>query len=105
MNESDYMQLRNKSLAYASEARTLQDRIAEVSATPPPGEAETVETLKGAIENLASAARNLNRFFNAENGDQERELAAGLRNSLKSAGTALEKVQSRLGGTTPVIAP
>ena len=101
MSEAEYARLRNLSSTCATEARTLRDRVSGIAATG----GEAVELLKGAIEQLDSATRNLNRFFNAESGSEEKALAAAFRSNVQSAGAALEKTRALLSGTPQVVAP
>jgi hypothetical protein len=105
LSDSGYQAFETRTASYFAQARDLRERAARVTADPPPGMDEAVEYLNLSLQPLVAAARDLNRFFHAENKDEERRLFDGFRQNVQAADTPLRQAESRFGSPSPDSAP
>jgi hypothetical protein len=101
LSDSAYQAFENRTQAYLARARQLRESASGISASPPPGLDEAAEFLFQSLQPVVSAARDLNRYFHAENKEEERRLLESFRQSAQAADTPLSQAESRLGGPAP----
>lgn len=105
LSDSGYQAFETRTASYFAQARDLRERAARVTADPPPGMDEAVEYLNLALQPLLTAARDLNRFFHAENRDEERRLFDSFRQNAQAADVPLRQAEARFGSPSPDAAP
>jgi hypothetical protein len=97
ISDEEYEALQNRAVGYLAEARKLKDKLAAASAKVPPELKEQQESLAKGIDALVGAAYNAERFFKAENDNEEKQHAAAFRRGAQEANAAFKKAGDALG--------
>lgn len=101
LSDSAYQAFETRTESYLAQARHLRESAARIALDPPPGMDEAVEYLSLSLQPLMVSARDLNKFFHAENKDEERRLSESFRQNAQAADTPLRQAEARLGNPSP----
>jgi hypothetical protein len=96
LSDAEYDAMQNKSFSFKSDVGKVKERLSGLSVTLPGGLQEPAAKIQGAVGQLSQAVQDYDRFFKAENDDEEAKRKQAYQQLTQSALSALKQAEAEL---------